>query len=524
MKIKHWINKNYKNIIITAFLFPIIAVALVSISHVTRWYEISNAPGWALYLSVGVEIAAMSALAAIAARMGKKAYFPFIIVTLIQFIGNIFFSYSYIDVNNEMFKSWVDLVTPILQLTGVDATNLIAHKRFLSLFAGGLLPVISLSFLHMLVRFTEEDRMRDLQNSEETDDNKQETTEIIHQDEVKSPSMEELREETIKRWKDLGLLEGVNLDEEVKFPTIVRPISPIEGNVEPPVVDKNEQGINENKPISEVVNKEQIVEKWTKNGLLDGLTPMEINSPDINLLTPNEKQIVDEKSEFVSSKKEVKEEIIDIPKEVIEDLTKVKLTEGQLKDIEEYLNNIKPKNASIDDVPKPIDEEKIKIEDEEQYKIDDNFDWNQEYHSDEQEEIDNETSDILNLVTPNVVNEESKIIDEAKDIEIENTPQISDTETTTIKSKDIDDNEFNERLPYIFNGLKERLTSVLNQTDSIQEEISTEPESIVSEEPIIEHDLVEEEFKTIEDNDDFKNAENADLNNHVEEDVLKKKT
>ena len=60
---KNWINKNYKTLIITAFLVPIITVAIVSISHVTIWYGISNPVSWALYLSIGIEIAALSALA-----------------------------------------------------------------------------------------------------------------------------------------------------------------------------------------------------------------------------------------------------------------------------------------------------------------------------------------------------------------------------------------------------------------------------------------------------------------------------
>jgi hypothetical protein len=35
---------------------------------------------------------------------------------------------------------------------------MLGHKRFLALFAGGMLPLISLSFLHMLVKFEEEDK------------------------------------------------------------------------------------------------------------------------------------------------------------------------------------------------------------------------------------------------------------------------------------------------------------------------------------------------------------------------------
>jgi hypothetical protein len=158
---KHWLNQNFKTLIIAAFLIPIITVAIVSISHVTKWYGISNPISWAVYLSIGIEIAALSALAAISANMGKKVYFPFAVVTLIQFIGNIFFAYTYIDINGQSFKDWVDLVSPLTELMGVDPTDLVGNKRFLAFFAGGMLPIISLSFLHMLVKFTEEDRLKE---------------------------------------------------------------------------------------------------------------------------------------------------------------------------------------------------------------------------------------------------------------------------------------------------------------------------------------------------------------------------
>lgn len=162
---KHWINTNYKSIIVAAFLIPIITVAIVSISHVTKWYGISNPVSWAIYLSIGIEIAALSALAAISADMGKKVYFPFAIVTLVQFIGNIFFAYSYIDINSTLFKDWVDLVSPLVSFMGVEEGDLVGHKRFLALFAGGMLPLISLSFLHMLVKFTEEDRKQEVKEN-----------------------------------------------------------------------------------------------------------------------------------------------------------------------------------------------------------------------------------------------------------------------------------------------------------------------------------------------------------------------
>jgi hypothetical protein len=54
------------------------------------------------------------------------------------------------------------MVDPIVSLLGVDSGDPVGHKRFLALFAGGMLPIISLSFLHMLVKFEEEDKNTDL--------------------------------------------------------------------------------------------------------------------------------------------------------------------------------------------------------------------------------------------------------------------------------------------------------------------------------------------------------------------------
>lgn len=156
----NWFQKNFKTIIYLAFLIPILTVAFVSISHVTSWYGITNPFSWAIYLSIGIEIAALSALAAISANMGRVVYVPFGIVTFIQFLGNIFFAYQYIQIDSKIFMDWVEMVDPIVSYLGVESGNLISHKRFLALFAGGMLPLISLSFLHMLVKFEEEEKKK----------------------------------------------------------------------------------------------------------------------------------------------------------------------------------------------------------------------------------------------------------------------------------------------------------------------------------------------------------------------------
>lgn len=150
----NWINKNKRSIIRTAFLVPILAVASISISHVVSWYDLANPMSWAIYLSIAVEIAAMSSIAASSVKIkGFSVWFVFIIVTLIQFIGNIYFSYSEIDVASKAFKDWAELTSPIFEGMNVAADDLVGQRRLLALLEGGLLPLISLTCLHFFIQY-----------------------------------------------------------------------------------------------------------------------------------------------------------------------------------------------------------------------------------------------------------------------------------------------------------------------------------------------------------------------------------
>ena len=128
MKILNWITNNPNR---AMFLIPIILVAIISISHVVTWYDIANPLNWAIYLSIAIEIAAMTALVAVSTRVKGGIWFMFSIVTLIQIIGNVFFCFKEIDVNGELFKSWVELTGPIWEMMGTDIKDLVGMKRWL---------------------------------------------------------------------------------------------------------------------------------------------------------------------------------------------------------------------------------------------------------------------------------------------------------------------------------------------------------------------------------------------------------
>jgi hypothetical protein len=151
---KGWISRNLNNIIVASFLIPILLVAFVSISHVTTFYNTANPLSWAVYLSIAVEVAALAALAGISAKFGKFIYIPFGIVTVIQFVGNFFYSYSFINPESIEFKNWVDMIAGLLEPMGVDPTDIVTHRRILAFLTGGLIPFISLTFAHMLIVYS----------------------------------------------------------------------------------------------------------------------------------------------------------------------------------------------------------------------------------------------------------------------------------------------------------------------------------------------------------------------------------
>ena len=149
-KLINWVRNNPNR---TMFLIPIFLVAGISISHVVSWYDIANPMSWAIYLSIAIEVGAMTALVAATNKIKGGVWFMFGLITFIQMIGNIFYSYKEIDQNGELFKSWVELTGPIWEMIGSDTTDIPAMKRWLAFLEGGLLPIISLTSLHFFVKY-----------------------------------------------------------------------------------------------------------------------------------------------------------------------------------------------------------------------------------------------------------------------------------------------------------------------------------------------------------------------------------
>jgi hypothetical protein len=160
---------------------------------------------WAIYLSIAVEIAAMSSIAASSVKIkGFSVWFVFIIVTLIQFIGNIYFSYSEIDVASKEFKDWAELTAPIFEGMDVAADNLVAQRRILALLEGGLLPLISLTCLHFFIQYG------DLDNETVTEEIEDVTEDVIDE------FTEDVTEEPLDPQSKVSIFEKPTVSSKVR--------------------------------------------------------------------------------------------------------------------------------------------------------------------------------------------------------------------------------------------------------------------------------------------------------------------
>ncbi len=139
--------------VIGIFVFLYIIVSVISTIHVIDFFALSN-PYWlSVSLAIAFEIGAAASLASliILDKMNKNLiWFLFILLTLVQMMGNTYFAY----VNVINFQAWIELF-------GLNNLELILQKRILAIVSGALLPIVALGFIKSLVDYIRPDKQSD---------------------------------------------------------------------------------------------------------------------------------------------------------------------------------------------------------------------------------------------------------------------------------------------------------------------------------------------------------------------------
>ena len=291
----NWIKNNPIRFM---FLIPILLVAVISISHVVSWYNLANPLSWAVYLSIAIEVGAMVALVAATNRIKGGVWFMFGLVTFIQMVGNIFFSFKEVDTNGDLFKSWIELTAPVWEVLGSDPADLTAMKRWLAFLEGGLLPIISLTSLHFFVKFddnkpkveTIEEPKIEGPSDDEDDDGGLMTDSVVNPTYEISKEIYESKEKTeviestekvFPKYKEIPEIETfVSEEKYLELQENQRRVNqPVNDVVSEPVNDVVNEPVNEvvndvvNEPVNEVVNEpvNEVVNEPETEGITEGV-------------------------------------------------------------------------------------------------------------------------------------------------------------------------------------------------------------------------------------------------------------
>jgi hypothetical protein len=142
-------NTKYNNVlhwfIILTFIGLYAIVSIISTIHVIDFFKLSNPEWLAISLAVAFEIGAAASLASLIVldKMNKPLVWGlFIILTLMQMMGNMYFSFTHL----QDFTGWVELF-------GLVDEEVVYQKRVLSLISGAILPLVALGFIKSLVDY-----------------------------------------------------------------------------------------------------------------------------------------------------------------------------------------------------------------------------------------------------------------------------------------------------------------------------------------------------------------------------------
>jgi hypothetical protein len=141
-------NKSERTVFL-AFIIPPLVISIISMIHVVSFFELSNTSWLSWALAAAFEFASISALFALTALTKIKKntiWILFFAIVVMQVIGNMYHSYIHMEpANPDLLK--------LLSIIGADADALPWTLRILGFLQGGVLPIVSLTFIKALTEY-----------------------------------------------------------------------------------------------------------------------------------------------------------------------------------------------------------------------------------------------------------------------------------------------------------------------------------------------------------------------------------
>jgi hypothetical protein len=287
-------SKKYLKFFFT--LVPFISAGISTI-HLLNLFDLGNANWLSILLSIAFEIGSISAFLMMSEFKQKHTFlkwFIFLILFFMQIIGNIYYSFEFINMSlkeNPLFlESFTELANVFIMFFREEALTTSGSKFLLSCLVGLPVPIISLAFLKARMNL-------DIINDEE----KQKEEIINNTESVSSKTLKPQEEEqTIVSEEDALIEKYLNAEEdkkvkepeielqkeEEKNPDVETPVPDIDFQLLTDLLNKLPKTEKEQEQIEEKVNLVQVIEDAVKNNNVGVLTTT-------NVLPNSEPLIID---------------------------------------------------------------------------------------------------------------------------------------------------------------------------------------------------------------------------------------
>jgi hypothetical protein len=194
------LDNNIKWTIITIFVLLYVITSSISTIHVIEFFKLSN-PDWlGISLAIAFEIGAAACLGAIIILEKTAKWLVwslFIIITLVQMMGNVYFAYVHV----HDYQSWIELF-------GLSEEEPIFQKRVLSITSGAILPIVALGFIKSLVDYIKPSKVAEMKaEHEEKREEKLEIEKEIIEDFVPENATPEQIEEIEEAKEEIAEIE-----------------------------------------------------------------------------------------------------------------------------------------------------------------------------------------------------------------------------------------------------------------------------------------------------------------------------
>lgn len=221
-------SKLSRLLVILSFISVPLISSVISMVHLVDLFMLGN-PGWmSKTISFAIELGAIASFLALSV-MGKLNKFfvwsIFIILFIMQIIGNVYFSFNYLT--EELMKN-PNHVNSFKEMLGffMDGITIIDIKMYISLLIGTVIPLISIFLLKSLTEYigndqTEEDSKIE---NEETEYVVKEEISEINTPEIIADNVEEILDE-VKEETEVS--EAQNIEETNKEVEVdmIKPLS-----------------------------------------------------------------------------------------------------------------------------------------------------------------------------------------------------------------------------------------------------------------------------------------------------------